>query len=74
MDSVLKNSNPKKSSARAGQATFEYIFLLTFAIVATVAILQNIVPRIDESLLKFGASFEKNLKTGRAPAGAIWSN
>ena len=59
--------------ANAGQATVEYILLLSFVVVACVGMTRAILGGIDRGVLRVGGSLEKQLKTGRAPGG-IWSN
>lgn len=59
--------------ANAGQATVEYILLLSFVVVACVGMTRAILDGIDRGVLRVGGGLEKQLKTGRAPGG-IWSN
>jgi hypothetical protein len=59
--------------ANAGQATVEYILLLSFVVVACVGMTRAILGGIDKGVLRVGGGLEKQLKTGRAPGG-IWSN
>ena len=59
--------------ANAGQATVEYILLLSFVVVACVGMTRAILGGIDRGVLRVGGGLEKQLKTGRAPGG-IWSN
>jgi hypothetical protein len=56
-----------------GQATVEYILLLSFVVVACVGMTRAILGGIDKGVLRVGGGLEKQLKTGRAPGG-IWSN
>jgi Flp pilus assembly pilin Flp len=57
----------------SGQATVEYILLLTFTISGTVALSRVILSAIDRGILRLGAQLEMDLKTGRASLGA-WKN
>ena len=59
--------------ANAGQATVEYILLLSFVLFACVGMTRAILGGIDRGVLRVGGGLEKQLKTGRAPGG-IWSN
>ena len=68
---------PKKfigwTGNQKGQATFEYIVILSVILIASLALVQGINTALDESLLRFGGKLEQNLKTGRSPAG-VWRN
>lgn len=56
-----------------GQATVEYILLLTFTISGTVGLAKVILGAIDRGVLRFGAQLEMDLKTGRTDLRA-WQN
>ena len=56
-----------------GQATTEYILLLTFTIIGTAALARVILSAIDRGILRLGAQLEMDLKTGRADLSA-WKN
>lgn len=57
----------------SGQATVEYILLLSFCLVTAVAMAKGIISALDQGVLKLGSQLEKDLKSGRAPLG-VWSN
>lgn len=57
----------------SGQATTEYILLLTFTIVGTAGFARVILTAIDRGILRLGAQLEMDLKTGRADLSA-WKN
>lgn len=57
----------------SGQAVTEYILLLSFVIVMAVTMARGILGAAEGGVLGFGARFEKNLKTGRAPL-SVWTN
>ena len=56
-----------------GQATAEYVLLLTFVVIITTSLINVIITAIDTGVLRFGAQLERFLKTGRAPA-SVWIN
>ncbi|OFZ73944.1 MAG: hypothetical protein A3K03_04845 [Bdellovibrionales bacterium RIFOXYD1_FULL_44_7] len=56
-----------------GQATVEYILLLSVTAVAAGALSRAILSTIDKGILRFGGQLEKDLKTGRTPV-TIWKN
>ncbi len=60
-------------SDESGQATAEYVMLLTFVIILTTSVVNGIITAIDTGLLRFGATLERLIKTGRAPA-SVWNN
>jgi Flp pilus assembly pilin Flp len=55
-----------------GQATVEYILILSAAIVGAGALSRKILQTIDKGVLRLGGQLEKDLKTGRAPVD-IWN-
>ncbi len=57
----------------SGQATVEYILLLSFCVVLAVALTRGILGALDRGVLRLGGQLEKDLKSGRAPLG-VWSN
>ena len=57
----------------SGQATVEYILLISFSVTSAVLLARGILSALDQGILKLGSQLEKDLKTGRAPLG-IWSN
>ena len=56
-----------------GQATTEYILLLSGTIVAAGAMSRVLIGVLDQGITHLGSQLEKNLKTGRAPA-SVWFN
>ena len=56
-----------------GQATLEYILLISVLLTTSLALTKGIFETIDTGILRFGAALEKDLKTGRTPASA-WKN
>ncbi len=59
--------------SESGQATAEYILLLATVSLISTTIIKEILRSIDLGILGLGASLERYLKTGRAPA-SVWSN
>ena len=57
----------------SGQATVEYILILSFCVVSAVAMAKGILTVLDKGILRLGGQLEKDLKTGRAPLG-VWTN
>lgn len=57
----------------SGQATLEYILLLSFTITGTVALAKVIRNTLDTGVLRLGAQLEMDLKTGKAALSA-WKN
>ncbi|MCM2322418.1 MAG: hypothetical protein NDJ90_04060 [Oligoflexia bacterium] len=51
-----------------GQATLEYILILTFTVGAAAALARGLLGALNKGVLTLGAQLERNLKTGRAPA------
>ncbi len=82
-----KNSEPSSSRAlparssrlrrgrrsQSGQATLEYILLLSFVLSLAIGMSRTFITNIDRGIRRFGAQFEKDLKTGRAPLN-VWQN
>lgn len=56
-----------------GQATLEYILILSATVVGAGLMSRTIIKTLDTGILKLGGQLEKDLKTGRAPLG-IWKN
>lgn len=50
-----------------GQATIEYILVLSATLVASGMLARGILNALDSGVLKLGGQLEKDLKTGRAP-------
>lgn len=50
-----------------GQATVEYILLLSFSLLVVISFARGLMSSIDRGILRFGGQLEKDLKTGRAP-------
>ncbi len=57
----------------AGQATVEYILLLSAVVALAGGLSRAMLRAVDNGILFFGANLEKNIKTGRINAG-IWGN
>jgi hypothetical protein len=57
----------------SGQATLEYILLLSFTVTGTIALARVIRDTLDKGVLRLGAQLEMDLKTGRADLSA-WKN
>jgi hypothetical protein len=56
-----------------GQATLEYILILSVTVVGASALARAILKTLDDGILRFGGQLEKDLHTGKAPVNA-WSN
>lgn len=56
-----------------GQATVEYILILSVVVVGASAIARTILTTLDQGILSFGGQLEKDLHTGKATLNA-WSN
>jgi Flp pilus assembly pilin Flp len=56
-----------------GQATVEYILILSVVVVGASAIARAILTTLDQGILNFGGQLEKDLHTGKATLNA-WSN
>lgn len=56
-----------------GQATVEYILILSAVVTGAIALSRRLLKGIDTGILTLGGQLEKDLKTGRAPLG-IWEN
>ena len=57
----------------AGQATLEYILILSASVVGAAAISRSIISAVDRGILHLGAELEKDLRTGRLPVD-VWKN
>jgi Flp pilus assembly pilin Flp len=57
----------------SGQATVEYILILTLAAVGAGTMARSLLGVLDRGILKLGVQLENDLKTGRAPAN-VWDN
>ena len=56
-----------------GQATVEYILILSVTILGAAGLSRAIVGAFDSGILRFGAALEQDLRTGRSPLD-IWKN
>jgi Flp pilus assembly pilin Flp len=56
-----------------GQATVEYILILSVSVVAVSALVRKFFETFDKAVQVIGANLEKDLKTGRAPY-SVWAN
>jgi Flp pilus assembly pilin Flp len=56
-----------------GQATVEYILILSVVVVGASAIARTVLNTLDQGILTFGGQLEKDLHTGKASLNA-WSN
>ena len=57
----------------SGQATVEYILLLSGTIIGAAALSKAILRGMENGILSLGNQLQKDLKTGRADLG-IWEN
>jgi Flp pilus assembly pilin Flp len=57
----------------SGQATLEYILILSATVVGAAAISRSIITAVDRGILNLGAQLEKDLRTGRIPVN-VWKN
>ncbi len=57
--------SPRLPRDQRGQATVEYILLLSLVLVAALTLNSTLVKTIDQSVVKLGAELQRNLKTGR---------
>ncbi len=57
----------------SGQATIEYILILSASVLGAAAISRAIINALDRGILFFGAQLEKDLRTGRVPVD-VWKN
>lgn len=60
-------------SEEEGQATVEYILLLSVCVVGVTQMVKQLRNALDKGILRLGAQLEQDLKTGRAPL-SVWSN
>jgi len=58
------------SPSESGQAILEYVLLLAFVVAMSALVVTGIMGGVDRGILVFGATLEKDLKTGRMPSGA----
>ncbi len=56
-----------------GQATLEYILILSASVLGAAAISRTIISALDRGILNLGAQLEKDLRTGRIPVD-VWKN
>ena len=70
---VLRERTRALLRDESGQATVEYMLLLTAVTFGAVQISQAGLKAIDGGIAVLGATLEKDLKTGRADVG-IWDN
>jgi Flp pilus assembly pilin Flp len=57
----------------SGQATLEYILILSASVLGAAAISRAIINALDKGILYLGAQLEKDLRTGRVPVD-VWKN
>ncbi len=57
----------------SGQATVEYILILSVTVVGAIAFGRAVIRALDSGVLTIGGQLEKDLKTGRAPLN-VYSN
>jgi hypothetical protein len=57
----------------SGQATLEYILILSAAVLGAAAISRTIISSLDKGILNLGAQLEKDLRTGRVSVD-VWKN
>ena len=57
----------------SGQATVEYILILSVTVVGAIAFGRAVIRALDSGVLTLGGQLEKDLKTGRAPL-SVYSN
>ena len=60
-------------SGEEGQATLEYILILSACVLGATQLGRKILSVLDGGILRVGAELEKDLKTGRAPLD-VWTN
>ena len=70
---ALAQTQSEILSNRKGQATFEYLFLLFFALGVIILINKTFISKLDDNLLVFGKDLENNLQTGRL-RDRVWQN
>jgi Flp pilus assembly pilin Flp len=57
----------------SGQATTEYVLILSFVLFGAISLAQVILSTVDQGILTLGAQLERDLKTGRANLDS-WTN
>lgn len=62
-----------KNLGSQGQATVEYILLLSLLTFGVITFSRGLTNVIDKGILVLGGQLEKDLKTGRAPL-SVWQN
>lgn len=60
-------------SDESGQATAEYVLILSFVVVVAGTISRTLMSTLDRSVGYLGAELEKQLRTGRLKVNA-WNN
>ena len=71
---IKKKIRQKKILAnQQGQASVEYILILTLMLVATTTLSKTMIDMLDTGILKVGGRLEKQLKTGRGQL-STWDN
>lgn len=60
-------------SDESGQATVEYVLILSFVVVVAGTISRTLMSTLDRSIGFLGAELEKQLRTGRLKVSA-WNN
>ena len=68
-----KNLMSQFLSDDQGQATVEYILILSFAAVVSVALAKVILGSVDSGITRVGGQLEKDMKTGRIST-SVWNN
>ncbi len=56
-----------------GQATVEYILILSVIVFGASQLGRQIIAMLEKGILRLGGDLEKDLKTGRAPL-SVWEN
>ncbi len=61
------------ASDEGGQGTVEYVLILSAAVIGAATLARALMNGLNSGVLTLGATLEKDLKTGRAPAN-VWQN
>jgi len=69
----LRQHRHHRKKFSAGQATVEYILLLSIVVLGSVFLIKGIVTSLDDAVTVVGGKLEKQLKTGRDPI-SVWRN
>lgn len=75
---IMRRSRALRFAARllsdeGGQATVEYMLILSASVVGAGLMSRKIIQAIDSGIATLGGQLEKDLKTGRAPL-SVWQN